>query len=373
MLSVMEQIRARGGKRHRTKEARVPGAAAVAGLASAGLSRGTPLLSLPCLDRSIPLTVVPAQMAAANASVARFLIEAGAIREGDIPSRWDDVIEVCQGALDAWVRRELGFLHCLAPAFVMTAGEGNEGGAVARAAQPPSYSRVELCWFENSVQQWVVGTGLEALESANSGMGALVLDILRRQSRFVYPLFTPDLACDVASYVYWCGDDDEETALDMECGDDADARSAMREDMVTRQKLADAFPAWCMEPACRPVAVAAVERFAQEVRDPALRDTAAYALALARLHIKDAFSPEVEGEYIGWGAVLSWREDDLCVRVYDDLLQLAHQSEFCDRIGEIDIALDSPQAMRAWQRAMRLRFKAIGLIDRLIHALSEGY
>lgn len=334
-------------------------------------------MSLPCLDRSIPQTVVPAQMAAANAPVARFLIEAGAIREGDVPTRWDDVIEVCQSALDAWVRRELGFLHCLAPAFVMTAAEDKSECAIprrgTRAAQAPRYSRVELCWFENSVQQWVVGAGLEALESACSGMGALVLDILRRQSRFVYPLFTPDLACDVASYVYWCGDDDEETALDMECGDDEDARTAMREDMVTRQKLAVAFPPWCMEPARRPVPVAAVERFAQEVHAPALRDTAAYALALARLHIKDAFSPEVEGEYIGWGAVLSWREDDLSVRIYDDLLQLAHQSEFCDRIGEIDIALDAPQAMRAWQRAMRLRFKAIGLIDRLIHVLSEGH
>ena len=103
-----------------------------------------------------------------------------------------------------------------------------------------------------------------------------------------------------------------------------------------------------------------------------MRAIAADALSLARLRIKDAFSPAVDGEFVGWGAVLSWREDDLTVRVYDDLVQLAYQSEFCDRIGELDMALDAPQAMRSWQRAMRLRFKAIRLIDRLIHLLAGG-
>ena len=78
----------------------------------------------------------------------------------------------------------------------------------------------------------------------------------------------------------------------------------------------------------------------------------------------------IDGEYVGFGAVLSWREDDVTVRIYDDLLNLAHQAEFCDRIGELQMPLNEPQRMADWQQAMRTRFKAIGLIDRLIHQLS---
>ncbi|MCU6435236.1 PRTRC system protein F [Undibacterium sp. Jales W-56] len=336
-------------------------------------------LALPRLAGAVPLTVVPPRLATANASIARFLIQAGAIREGDVPEKWDDAIEVCQGALDAWLKRELGPLHCLEPVFTLTASSGSDGSSMPRkgACDPASirYSSVELVWYENNLQQWPVGAALEALERAFPGLGQAALDILRRQSRFVYPLFTPDLACDVASYVYWCGEDDEEAALDMEAGDDVEAREAMRDEMVTRRKLDEAFPAWSTAiptKQSKSLPLAAIERLSGNLHDSVMRDIAANALGLARMRIKDAFSPAVEGEFLGWGAVLSWREDDLTVRVYDDLVQLAYQSEFCDRIGEIDMALDAPQAMCSWQRAMRQRFKAIRLIDRLIHLLAGG-
>ena len=381
MLSAMEQIRTAGGKRHRTTAASVSGIASISGPATAGLNRAipaTPLL-LPRLAGAIPLAVVPRRLAAANAGIAHFLMQAGAVRAGDVPQKWDDAIEVCQGALDAWVKRELGPLHCLEPVFILTASGGLDGCAVSskgtRDAAPVRYLGVELFWYENNLQQWAVGAGLEALERAFPGLGKATLEILRRQSRFVYPLFTPDLACDVASYVYWCGDDDEEAALDMEAGDDEEAREAMREAMVTRRKLDAAFPTWATAtPSNRPkpLTLAVIGQVASSSDDPAMRAIAADALNLARLRIKDAFSPAVDGEFLGWGAVLSWREDDLTVRVYDDLVQLAYQSEFCDRIGELDMALDAPQAMRSWQRAMRLRFKAIRLIDRLIYLLAEG-
>jgi PRTRC genetic system protein F len=162
-------------------------------------------------------------------------------------------------------------------------------------------------------------------------------------------------------------------ALDMDAGDDEEARTAMRDEMVTRAKLDAAFPSWATAmPSKRPkpLPLAVIERLTCCLEDIAMRAIAADALKLARLRIKDAFSPTVDGEYLGWGAVLSWREDDLTVRVYDDLVQLAYQSEFCDRIGELAMSLDAPQAMRSWQRSMRQRFKAIRLIDRLIHRLA---
>ena len=93
---------------------------------------------------------------------------------------------------------------------------------------------------------------------------------------------------------------------------------------------------------------------------------------MAHLRIKDDYRPEIDGEFIGFGAVLSWRTDDLTVRVYDDLINAAHQAEFCDVMGEVFFDLREPRAMRAWQRKMRGRFEAISLIDELIWRLSKA-
>ena len=104
-----------------------------------------------------------------------------------------------------------------------------------------------------------------------------------------------------------------------------------------------------------------------------MRQIAADALALSRLTITDEFLPDMDGEYIGFGAVLSWDEGDVTTRIYDDLLQMAHQAEFCDRMGEAQIPMSDPGALGAWFHRMGQRFEAIGLIDRLIHALSAGH
>jgi PRTRC genetic system protein F len=331
------------------------------------------IMTLPRLAASIPRTLIPAPLAQANAAVSRFLIEAGAIREGDIPAAWDDTLQVCERALDAWVKRELGPLHCLSPCFAMVAIDECGGYPTARPGVPLRYSAIDLYWHEAREHEWPIGQGLEALDRECPGVGAVVLKVLSDQSRFVYPLFTPDLACDVATYAYWCGEEDEEIALDMQCGEDEQARAAMREEMVTRAMLEEAYPEWARRwPHADPRRGRgpSLRQAARKLKDPKAQQIAADALALSRLRVEDKFRPDIEGEYIGFGAVLSWHENDVTVRIYDDLLNMAHQAEFCDRIGELQIALDAPQDLAAWQKAMRTRFEAIGLIDHLIHRLS---
>ena len=113
-----------GMGRFRTQLRRTPGArpfgvasnAAVRLPAACSVSAGW---GLPRLGARVPLELTPHRLASANAAVARFLLEAKALRERDIPAAWNDELLVCQGALDAWVKREIGGLHCLAPQFVL--------------------------------------------------------------------------------------------------------------------------------------------------------------------------------------------------------------------------------------------------------------
>lgn len=212
-----------------------------------------------------------------------------------------------------------------------------------------------------------------------------MLQVLREQSRYVYPLFTPDIADDVASYVYWQGESDEEAALDMMCdGDDEADREAMRDEMLSRRMLDEAYPEWARRWLVRPDKgvrrrkgsdewrPCSLRRAVKTLTDPRMRQIAADALTLSRLSLGDDFRPEIESEYIGFGAVLSWDEGDVPTRIYDDLLKLAHQTEFCDRMGEVLIPLDDPGALDVCFQRMGQRFEAIALIDRLIRALCDA-
>lgn len=346
----------------------------------------SPFLALPGLGAGVPLTVASNSQARANAALCRFLIEAGAVREGDLPESESDPLKACERAIDAWVKRQVGPLQCLEPRFAVGVLDEHGHRPAMRGERQTAYAQLDVYWCEYREAEWAVGEGLEALNAAMPHLGATVLQVLRDQSRHVYPLFTPDIACDVASYVYWQGEMDEEAALDMMCEDcDEAERDAMREEMVTRGKLDASYPEWARswlslprkgerrskgKKAWKPCNL---RHAAKTLTDPRMRQIAADALALSRLTITDEFLPDMDGEYIGFGAVLSWDEGDVTTRIYDDLLQMAHQAEFCDRMGEAQIPMSDPGALGAWFHRMGQRFEAIGLIDRLIHALSAGH
>ncbi|WP_428422828.1 PRTRC system protein F [Methylibium sp.] len=352
--------------------------------AQAPMRLPVPVLALPMLSAQVPTSVTSTQQAAANAALCRFLIEAGVVHEDDLPQSEADPLKGCERAIDAWIKRQIGPLHCLQPRFAVNVLDEHGHHPGMRDGRQTAYAQLDLYWCEYQEHEWPVGARLEALDAAMHHLGATVLQVLREQSRYVYPLFTPDIADDVASYVYWQGEPNEEAALDMMCeeGEEAD-REAMREEMVTRKMLDEAYPAWARRWLARPEKglrrrtghggwrPCNLRRAAKTLTDPLQRQIAVDALALSRLSLDDTFRPDIDGEYIGFGAVLSWSVGDVTTRIYDDLLTLAHQAEFCDRMGEQIIPLDDPGALTAWVHRMGQRFEAIALIDRLIHALCD--
>lgn len=335
-------------------------------------------LALPRIDAQVPRTIAPEPLLAANATVSRFLIEAEAFAEADIPATWSDSLGACQQALDHWLKRQIGPLHCLNPRFGLhtLSREGDYYGYFnSQQTKDLDFGAVEASWGEYHEQEWPVGEGLVALGRQAPGLGTVVLHVLRRQSAWVYPVFTPDIACDVSSYLYWCGEDDEETALDMNCGEDEEEREAMRAEMVAKATLEAAYPRWarCWPRGLElPLCARFLRRVIRRLSDPTAKAVAEDALALATLDLDDSFRPDVDGEFVGFGAVLSWREGDVTTRIYDDLLNLAHQGDYCESMGEVRVPLDDPGAFAAWQQAMTDRFEAIRRIDALIHRLSAG-
>jgi PRTRC genetic system ThiF family protein len=59
-----------------------------------------------------------------------------------------------------------------------------------RGERQAAYAQLDVYWCEYREAEWAVGEGLEALNAAMPRLGATVLQVLREQSRHVYPLFT---------------------------------------------------------------------------------------------------------------------------------------------------------------------------------------
>lgn len=331
-------------------------------------------LILPRIGPQVPRTVLPAPLLAFKAEVSRLLIEAEAFDESDLLPEGADSLATCQQALDRWIKRQIGPLHCLQPRFGlhMVDSDGYQISDYYGYSMTQKPRAVAATWTEFDESEWVVGDSLTALNRQVGGLGMVVLHVLRYRSRWVYPLFTPEVACDVASYLYWHGESDEEVALDIYCGEDEDERAAMREQMVSTATLEAAYPEWARKWPSLDMGQCArlLRRAIKRLRDPEQRAIAADALALCALEVDDSFRPVVDGEFIGFGGVLSWTPGDVTCDIYDSLRNLAYEGENCAHMGEIEVPLGDPGKFSAWQQAMGSRFEVIRLIDRLIYRLA---
>lgn len=346
-------------------------------------------LTLARLHTAVPHVLVPPTLRGENAKLARYLLQAstqagaqvGAFRASDVPRRWSDPLAVCRTALERWVRRHTGPLRCIEPRFwleplaaspnsTLNYTSASRGGG-KKTSEDVRFETVRLAWC-CEVRQWPVGAGLEGLEHLLPGLGATALNILTQRSDWIAPLFTPVVAEYWAEWLYWYGDRDEEAALQENCGDDEQAKEAMRADMVTRAKLDAAFPAWALYPWQHRLPSAALKAAVTAGWPGSAAQVVADLLRLDRLKVQDDCRPDIDGEFIGFAAVLSWSEDDMTVRIFDDGVNLASQAEYCDIAGERMVSMAAPEEMAAWLKGMRRRMRVMALVDRLIWRLAQA-
>lgn len=327
-------------------------------------------LHIPALAAGIPAALVPDSGRQRAAQLAHCLLDAGVIHGAVSTRRAREPLLTCKAFLEAWVREQIAELKCLQLGFrLLLGGEQRPPFAPIR----PEPEEATILWF-TECSQFAVGTALDRLEEIRPGLGAAVLTIIDNQSMKLIPAFTPWDTMGTAQHHYWYGETDETMALDENCGDDPGERATMQQEMVTRAKIDAAFPSWAITwPDSRKrISRRELRRVATAARASRVRAVADAALALDRLDLDESFRPEAEGWFLGYGAVLSWKEDDISVRVFDDYANDAVQGDYFDWIGEFSFDIEDPQAVREWMAAMAVRFEGIRLLDSLIHELSTG-
>jgi PRTRC genetic system protein F len=341
--------------------------------AAAPPARGLAFPACPVVSPDIPATHEPAANMRTIAALGDFLMRSGVIRCRTFPRDCAGIQEACQSALTTWLA--LGDLKCFTPAFELRLIAKTEHLSARRrtAAGDATDTRpygIEISWKEASVCHWGVGAGLDYLEQCVPMLGSTILDLMERKGSHAYPLFTPGLALDEASYLYWRGENDETLVLDEDCGDNEMERAAMAQDMVTRADVDRAFPTWALDYHRPRLPAAMIDALAREHTCDYVRRAARLAGALHGTKTTAQYSPEQDGPFIGFGAVLCWREGDLAVQISDDYASLAWQGEYCEEIGKVTFALKDPASMRQWARKIRPNLRAIGLLDDLIWHLA---
>lgn len=328
------------------------------------------MFHIPALCDSIPAELVPATGHDYALSLARCLLDARVIH-GDVhPRRAREPLATSQTFLQQWVRDRLQGLQCLVPCFRLVLEGASHASTCMRTRQA---GEATIVWF-TECSAFAVGEALERLEGVHPLLGATVLSVIDKTNMNLIPTFTPWDTLGTAQEYYWYGERDESVALDEQCGDDPGMRATMRQEMVTREKIDAAFPEWATRwPGTRKrLTRRAMQRIAAEARSARVRRVAEDALALDRLDLDDAFRPNADGWFVGYGAVLTWRPGDIGVRVFDDFANDAVQGDYCDWMGEFSFDIGEPQALSEWLRAMEVRFEGMRRLDALIHELSTG-
>jgi PRTRC genetic system protein F len=344
--------------------------------------RGVPawMGQLPRIGAGVPAMIHSSDRTQGGARLAQYLLRAGVVRNGDVPRAWRDPLDLCSAALARWTAARCGQLHHFNPKFDLALEPGQDG-------EPDS---VLVMWSEDGIPGIeYIGAPLTALEQAVEGLGATVLAALDRQCS--YPLFTPNDAIEEIRDMVWGGEDDEQMMLDEYCDDEED-REARQRDIISKEKVNAAFPAWVRDRprplshgaprklACVPGKIGQVARVLRRMRRVQrriVRQDRSCSVHQHRLEWnEDDPDGRDDGVFLGHGMVLAWTAEgtegngrDLLLRVYDDIYELGMNGGCHDWLGRVRFDLGEPQQLRHWLDRMGLELRMVGLLDQLLDLL----
>lgn len=313
--------------------------------------------------------LVPSESRTRSALLARSLLKAGLINEQTIPTALDgDHARNCRHALTAWLNAELGGLRCIRPLCKLSVGHLSLDGQ-------PAPLKAEIGWH-GAGGVWPVGAALESLEAVSPKLGMTVLRTIEEAAWRTLPIFTPTMVFEAACDIYWYGEDNEDMALEENCGDDEVERDAMRQEMVTRRSFKEAYPPWAIGFLSRglPLSLRALQRCLAIERSQQVAAIVREVIELRKIELAKPDWSDKEGRFIGFAGMFKWGDGDvLSSRVVDDYEQMVSESgEYFEECGSRIVSIDRTEDFAAWAEDMKRWCQAVRLIDGLIDKLTRG-
>lgn len=229
----------------------------------------------------------------------------------------------------------------------------------------------------HAVPQLYIGPAFERLESVRKGLGQTVLAVLYDALCFLPNVLTPQESFYHASWVHWCGTDDEDEAIEWLY---AEGEFETREDAAeafegpTRLDFFEHVPEWAAFPqrvlTDRQVRIAArKDAFAAQVVCAVDEICTHVHETAAAGGYADCGTRDAEGDSICWTAILIWHPNDLTLRLADDYLQQACQGEYTDAATVQVLPIDGPD-LAQWLQKMRANGQLARRVETLLSLLA---
>jgi len=214
-----------------------------------------------------------------------------------------------------------------------------------------------------------VGAVMDALETQNTGLGCTALSVIDFTISQFGIAFTPSGALEMASHLYWQGDDEETTVLQQ-----YEEEEVSIDDLVTREKIFHGIPEWAYDCKARASLKLPAEDFARiagEMSGTAFGPFLAHIVRINNLLENPACWPDVPEDFPCTEpmVVLRWRgEDDNLLAVFDDYFEYESQGEQAPYTGSIIFQLTEHDLSNALMR-VRHTAKTLRALDDALFAL----
>lgn len=207
---------------------------------------------------------------------------------------------------------------------------------------------------------------VEMLEAVHPGLGRTAVSIAELAGYRTFTAFTPQVALHHASYLYWCGtDNDEDFKEEMGAAGD---EGELDEDTLLPSQFLASFPSYLVsgEKLERDV----LQRIATGTETAG--ETARIILSILDLIDQDARLPYLDNFY-GEPAFFSCymgTGDDMLGRVMDDFYQNTGSDGYTDMYGVAEVAFNK-RAFLKWKAEMEKGFALYTQLDRLMRCIGD--
>lgn len=326
----------------------------------------------PTLGPAIP-TVLQRQPLANIAQLALLLLDAGIFSHEDWRCSRKHLAAHCERALTRWINERTSQLRCIRPYFRLIAGS-NKSSSSTFERSVPSSAFLEILWFVDGADIFVVGPQVERLEGVRKGLGLAALSALSKYSWSSFPMMLCQHQLDLAEATLWGGEANVEDYIESYGMDDEDAE-ATRAESLSRDDILAQTPEWLLKNhlqktptpgSLRTIERRSVDMLAREVAEliRLLDETS----PLINHH--EAFQEE-GGEFYGFSAFVRWSEHDYTLGVAERLIEYSISDgvgyEAC---GIHQQSLGDLNSFVQWTQEMDNIFAVTRLLDRLLWLLS---
>lgn len=328
------------------------------------------LLTRPAFGPDIP-AILQRNPLRNTATLAMLLLDAEILTESEWRRSRKHLTSQCERALMRWINERADALRCIRPHFQLACGIQPDP---FHAGNRPEQGWLEIAWFVEYGDAFIVGPQVERLEREKKGLGLAALRALSQRSWRSFPMMMCQDQLSMAEWCFWGGESSIDDYIDMMELDPEDAEQVRAESIAEADIVAET-PKWLLKSYRRKTpAPRTLKQIERRSSDPLARQVAEVLRMLAA-------APELEdphkqfrddgGEFYGFSAYVRWSERDYTVEVAERMANNELNSgvgyEIC---GLHQQPIDDVDSFVQWMQHMDGLFSVTRLIDRLLWLLS---